>query len=102
MSDTDLAIDQDIENMLEDIAKKDLAKRLILFNDDQHDMLEVMRQVVRAREAGGQPCTPEEAYAIMMAAHSTGQGVVMAGAVENLKKARAVLESIDLRADIID
>lgn len=102
ITEMDTKIDHDIEEMLDSIVKKQLAKRLVLFNDDGHDMLSVMRAVVSAREAGGQPCTPEAAYAIMMEAHTKGQGVVMSGTIENLKKAQAVLEGIELRTDIID
>ncbi len=98
----EVKIDTDIEEMLKSVVDKQLAKRLVLFNDSTHDMLEVLRAVVKAREAGGQPCTPEAAYAIMMEAHTKGQGVVMSGLLENLKKAQAVLEGIELRTDIID
>ncbi len=98
----EVKIDTDIEEMLKSVVDKQLAKRLVLFNDSTHDMLEVLRAVVKAREAGGQPCTPEAAYAIMMEAHTKGQGVVMSGLLENLKKAQAVLDGIDLRTDIID
>ena len=98
----EVKIDTDIEEMLKSVVDKQLAKRLVLFNDSTHDMLEVLRAVVKAREAGGQPCTPEAAHAIMMEAHSKGQGVVMSGLLENLKKAQAVLEGIELRTDIID
>ena len=98
----EVKIDNDIEEMLKSVVDKQLAKRLVLFNDEAHDMLEVMRQVVKARLAGGQPCTPEAAYVIMKEAHTKGQGVVMSGTVENLKKAQAVLEAIELRTDIID
>ncbi len=102
MSATDLAIDHDIEEMLSTISEKSLQKRLIVFNDDHHGMDEVVIQILLARKAGGQPCKPEDAVKIMMNAHKQGQAVVMSGDLENLKKARMILEAIDLRADIID
>jgi ATP-dependent Clp protease adapter protein ClpS len=101
-ADTEIKIDQDIEELLGDIAKNARPKRLIVFNDSHHTMDEVVLQVIRARHAGGQPCTAKEAVQIMHKAHSSGQAVVMSGKVEDLEKARAVLEAIDLRTDIIE
>jgi ATP-dependent Clp protease adapter protein ClpS len=75
---------------------------LILFNDEIHDMIEVIVQVIRARQAGGKPCTPEEAKAITLEAHFRGQAVVMEGELDSLKRAREMLEAIKLRCDILD
>lgn len=65
-TDTPVVVDHDIEEMLRDIEQRALQKRLIVFNDDHHDMLEVLIQIMLAREVGGQPCTPEQARSIMM------------------------------------
>lgn len=102
MATTQTRIDPDIEELLDSIAEAQASRKLVLFNDDQHDMLEVIVQVIRARSAAGVPCTPEEAKAIMLETHSTGQGIVLEGTLEVLKKAQVVLEAIDLRTDIVD
>lgn len=102
MAATQTRIDPDIEELLDSIAKAQRPRKLVLFNDDHHDMLEVIVQVIRARSAAGVPCTPEEAKSIMMEAHTKGQGIVLEGTLETLKRAQAVLEAIDLRTDILD
>ena len=102
MPTTEVRIDPDIEEMLSQVSDTLRSRRLILFNDDTHDMLEVVVQVIRARQVGGQPCTPEDAKRIMLEAHSKGQAVVMEGALDDLKRARAMLEAIDLRCDILN
>jgi ATP-dependent Clp protease adapter protein ClpS len=102
MPTTQTQIDPDIEAMLAELSETLRSRRLVLFNDEIHDMLEVIVQVIRARQVGGQPCTPEEAKAITLEAHSRGQAVVMEGSLEPLKLAREMLESIELRCDILD
>lgn len=102
MAATDTRIDPDIEELLESIAQSQRPRRLMLFNDDQHDMLEVIVQVIRARSAAGVPCTAEEAKTIMLEAHTTGQGLVLEGTLETLRRAQAVLEAIELRTDILE
>ncbi len=102
MAATETRIDPDIEELLDSISKAQRARKLVLFNDDHHDMLEVIVQVIRARSVAGVPCTAEEAKAIMMEAHTKGQGIVLKGTLEVLKRAQAVLEAIKLRTDILD
>lgn len=102
MAATQTRIDPDIEELLESIAKAQRPRKLVLFNDDQHDMLEVIVQVIRARSAAGVPCTPEEAKRIMMEAHTKGRGIVLTGTLEVLKRAQAVLEAIELGTEIVD
>lgn len=102
MSQTDLEIDQDIESMLDSIVHEQTPKRLVIFNDDEHNQVEVVVQIMRAREVAGQPCTPEQAMAIMMQAHTSGQGIVLTSTLETCRKAQAVLEAIGLGTDIID
>lgn len=102
MPTTEIRIDPDIESMLSALSDTLRSRRLILFNDDRHDMLEVIVQVIRARQAGGQPCTPEEAKAIMFEAHSQGRAVVMEGMRKDLEKAQAILEAIELGCEIAD
>ena len=102
MSQTDLEIDQDIESMLNEIVDTQRPKRLVIFNDDDHNQLEVVLQIMRAREVAGQPCTPEQAMAIMMEAHTKGQGIVLTSTLETCRKAQTVLEAIGLGTDIID
>lgn len=99
---TETVVDQDIEEMLKDIVDNLTVKRLVLFNDDHHNQHEVAVQIIRAREVAGQPCTPEQAVAIMMQAHKTGQGIVLSSDLKTCQKAQAVLEAIGLGTDIID
>ncbi len=102
MAATQTRIDPDIEELLESIAKAQVLRKLLLLNDDRHDMLEVIVQVIRARSAAGVPCTPEEAKAIMMEAHTKGRAIVLAGTLDVLKRAQDVLEAIELGTEIVD
>lgn len=99
---TDVVVDHDIEELLGDITKKLNKKRLMVFNDDHHSQFEVVVAIMRAREAAGDPCTPEQATRIMMEAHKTGQGLVMSDGLSKLKKAQEVLDAFGLATDIID
>lgn len=94
---TKLEVDHDIELMLEEVTKKEKVHTLLLFNDDHHDMLEVLAQIMLAIK-----CTPDKAQRIMLQAHSAGQADVMSGSLEECKKAQAILEQIDLATDIIE
>lgn len=99
---TDTVVDHDIEELLQNIVEKQTVKRLVIFNDDHHGQEEVAFQIIRACEAAGKPCTPEQAIAIMMEAHTKGQAVVFASDLEKCKIGQAILEAIDLATDIID
>lgn len=99
---TDVVIDHDIEEMLEGITKQQHKKRLMVFNDDHHSQFEVVVAIMKARETAGNPCTPEQATAIMIEAHKSGQGLVMSEGVEKLRQAQQVLDAFGLATDIID
>ena len=102
-TDTEIQIDSDIEEMLKEITdkkeatKKDKLYKLILFNDDEHDVLEVSMQLIKALQ-----CTAEKATQIMFEAHKTGQAVALVGTKEKVQKAARVLEEIDLKIDIVE
>ena len=66
-------LDQDIE--VSNILGKPY--KVILFNDETHDMIEVARQIIKAIH-----CSVEQATNIMLEAHRTGQAVVFTGSKE--------------------
>jgi ATP-dependent Clp protease adaptor protein ClpS len=92
----EVKVDQDIELMLEEIAKKQDMYNLIMFNDDHHDMVQVARQVIKAVK-----CSRDKALQIMMEAHQSGQAIAMTGPKDEVKKAGNILMEIDLAIDII-
>lgn len=102
MSTTQTRIDPDIEALLAELSETLRPRRLVLFNDEVHDLLAVIVQVIRARQAGGRPCTTQEAKAITLQAHHHGEAVVMEGTSAELQPARDMLEAIELRCDILD
>jgi ATP-dependent Clp protease adaptor protein ClpS len=88
-------IGEDIEEMLNSIAKKELPYKCILYNDDTHDMLEVINQIAIAV-----PCEWEKATALMFQAHKTGRACVKTGTKEACEKTKRILEDIKLKATI--
>ena len=94
---TELQFDFDIEQITDEIEKKDKRFKLILFNDDHHSMGQVVKQVIKAVK-----CTAEQAMQFMMEAHTTGSVVVKVGGEEECKKARNILEEIDLATDLVE
>jgi ATP-dependent Clp protease adaptor protein ClpS len=100
---TEVVVDPDIEEMLDQITKKketskeEKLYKLILFNDDHHDMVEVSVQIIKAIK-----CTAEKAFQIMAVAHKTGQATVLVSSMDKVKKAGDILEEIDLAIDIIE
>jgi len=71
------------------------ARKVILYNDEEHVMDEVVAQIVKAIA-----CTPQRAEEIMFEAHSNGRAVVIASHLERCEHVAAVLEQIGLRIDI--
>jgi ATP-dependent Clp protease adapter protein ClpS len=65
--------------------------QVVLFNDDHHDMMEVVLQIVRAIS-----CSQDHAWKIMLEAHSTGRAVVVVAHKERCEHVSAVLEEIRL------
>ena len=65
--------------------------KVILFNDDHHDMAEVMSQIMKAINCGS-----EHAYQIMIEAHRTGRAVVWSGHRERCEHIASILEAIRL------
>lgn len=71
------------------------ARKVILYNDEDHTQDEVVAQIVKAIA-----CTPQRAEEIMFEAHSRGRAVVIAAHLERCEHVAAVLEQIGLRVDI--
>jgi ATP-dependent Clp protease adaptor protein ClpS len=70
--------------------------KVILHNDECHEMLEVVGQIIKAIH-----CTYEHAVNIMMEAHSSGTAVVFTGGKERCELVAEILEQIKLTTDII-
>ena len=70
--------------------------KVILHNDDSHNMDEVAIQIIKAIH-----CTPEQALNIMMEAHSSGTAVVITCSKERCELVAEILEEIKLTVDII-
>jgi ATP-dependent Clp protease adaptor protein ClpS len=70
-------------------------RKVILYNDDTHNMDEVVAQIMRAIG-----CSKQRAEEIMFEAHSKGRAVVIAAHLERCEHVAAVLERIGLRTDI--
>jgi ATP-dependent Clp protease adapter protein ClpS len=94
---TDLEIDYDIQLLTNEIEKQEKRFKLILFNDDYHSMGAVVKQLIRALQ-----CTSAQAMVFMKEAHHTGSSVVKVGGEEECKKARRILEEIDLATDLVE
>lgn len=92
---TDIKIDPDIEDLCKEITQNARNHKLILFNDDTHDMMEVAIQVCKATG-----CSRHQAMQIMLAAHTKGKAVAMTASLEECKKAERILMEIDLRTEI--
>lgn len=71
------------------------ARKVILYNDDAHDMDEVVAQIIKAIA-----CTPQRAEAIMYEAHSKGRAVVIAAHLERCEHVVSVLGEIGLTTEI--
>lgn len=70
--------------------------KVILFNDNHHDMDEVTFQIMRAIS-----CPITKAVNIMMEAHINGQAIVYTGNKERCELVQNILQQIDLLTDII-
>jgi ATP-dependent Clp protease adaptor protein ClpS len=70
--------------------------KVILFNDETHNIHEVTVQIIKAIH-----CTAEHAINIMLEAHTTGQAVVFTGSKERCELVAEILGEIQLTTDII-
>lgn len=68
---------------------------VILFNDDHHDMVEVMAQIIKAIS-----CSVNAAKDIMMEAHLKGRAVVITTNLERCELVASILEEIRLGTKI--
>ena len=67
----------------------------MLFNDDKHELQDVVFQVAKALR-----CKLEEAVTITLAAHHKGKAVVTITTEENARRIAEVLREIDLKVDV--
>lgn len=93
----EIKIDTDIDELLNEALESSKLFNLILFNDDHHDMVEVMVQLVRAIR-----CSKQKALNLMMKAHTHGQAIVLTGSRKEVVKAGKILAEIDLMIDITE
>jgi ATP-dependent Clp protease adapter protein ClpS len=68
---------------------------VILFNDDSHDMMEVINQI---RKATG--CDQSKATLIMLEAHATGRAIAYTGGRERCELVESILAEIRLGTKI--
>jgi ATP-dependent Clp protease adapter protein ClpS len=68
---------------------------VVLFNDENHDMREVVAQLMKATR-----CSSSDAYRIMMEAHNTGRAIAFSGGLERCELVASVLEEIKLGTSI--
>jgi ATP-dependent Clp protease adaptor protein ClpS len=68
---------------------------VVLFNDENHDMMEVTAQLMKATR-----CSSSDAYRIMMEAHNTGRAIAFSGGLERCELVASVLEEIKLGTSI--
>jgi len=64
---------------------------VVLFNDENHSMLEVSRQIQKAIN-----CDEGTATRIMLEAHSSGRAIVYTGHLEKAELVASILEEIRL------
>lgn len=69
--------------------------KVILFNDEDHDMLEVSDQIIKAIH-----CTPDRAAAIMLEAHKNGRAIVITASLERCEHVESILSEIQLGTKI--
>lgn len=100
MSQLKIKVDSDIIDILDSVEQNSRSWSLFLYNDDFHNMLEVAIQIMVACKKVGVPCKADDAYEIMMEAHSNGIAVVMVGELDKIKTAKDVLDSIQLNTEI--
>lgn len=65
--------------------------KTVLFNDDHHDMQEVIIQIMKAIK-----CDAGRASQIMLTAHTNGSAIVYTGSREKCELVSAILEEIRL------
>lgn len=69
--------------------------RVMLFNDDKHELQDVVFQVAKALR-----CKLEQAVTITLAAHHKGKAVVTITTETNAQRIAEVLREIDLTVDV--
>ena len=68
---------------------------VILFNDDNHDMMEVVDQIIKATR-----CDAGKATAVMMEAHRNGKAIAYTGGKEKCELVESILNEIQLGTKI--
>ncbi|MBN1866999.1 ATP-dependent Clp protease adaptor ClpS [Candidatus Sumerlaeota bacterium] len=68
---------------------------VVLYNDDDHDMLSVVRQLMLALE-----CPASRAHALMLEAHNSGRVTVAIASRGRAIRIATILRQIDLRVSI--
>ena len=94
---TEVQVDHDIEQMLQEVVDSQKARRVILFNDEAHSMDEVVGQVKKATK-----CSVGDAMRITLEAHMKGQAVCFSGPMDKCVEVQSILQEIDLACDIIE
>ena len=69
-----------------------IPRSVVLFNDESHSMDEVQNQIIKAVH-----CTPEQACAFMLDAHTTGRTIVFTGSLERCEHVEYILAEEDAK-----
>lgn len=92
-------VDADIDALLKSVeessAKENKSYKLILFNDNVNDIMDVLVQVIKATK-----CSAKEAERIVAEAHTQGRAIAMMGSLEEVRKAEKILMEIDLKTQV--
>jgi ATP-dependent Clp protease adaptor protein ClpS len=88
-----------LERVLPDLEESEVIDNegpyvVILYNDDYHDMLEVVSQLQKATGYDIERCA-----AIMLEAHTRGRAIAYTGSQEDCEKAANVLRQIRLQVE---
>ena len=94
---TEVKVDHDIEQMLQEITDSQKMRKVVLFNDEHHSFDEAVDQVKKAVK-----CSVGKAMQITLLAHSQGQAVCFEGPLPECVKVQNILQEIDLATDIIE
>ena len=94
---TETKVDQDIEELLDEIATNSHQFTLMIFNDETHGMDEVALQIMKAAK-----CTEQQAVQIMFKAHNDGSAPVMSGTKDEVETAAKILGEIGLKTAIVE
>lgn len=91
-----LVIDPDIEEMLREIEESVTPYKLVLYNDECHEMYQVAFQIAKAIR-----CPLSQAFQLMLIAHHDGSVTLLETTEIKCRQAKQILDEIALDSEII-